>query len=122
MIFTCSFVCSKEVVFYTFLSKDEISYKSGVATQSHTFEASPIETYVASNAVDRNPATCMRSLAIGLTTEIQTVWWKLDLGDVFNIYSVSIWFRNDAIYGMFLQMKSMNSIFKVLRNRNTTLF
>lgn len=36
--------------------------------------------YVASNAVDRNTATCMRTNGIGRTSNDKTMWWKVDLG------------------------------------------
>lgn len=75
------------------LFKDDISSKK-IASQSHTFPSSQGKSYVANNAIDRNPAVCMRSMDIGRTSQEKTVWWKLDLGGVSNIYSVSIWFGN----------------------------
>lgn len=54
---------------------------------------------VAKNAVDGKISTCMRTEAIGLTTNNQhETWWYVDLGDVFNLYNIRIQFRND--YGM----------------------
>lgn len=82
------------------LFKDDISSKK-IASQSHTFPSSLGKSYVASNAIDRNPAVCMRSMDIGRTSHEKTVWWKLDLGYVSNIYSLSIWFGNVEHYGMF---------------------
>ncbi|XP_078329590.1 uncharacterized protein LOC111112689 [Crassostrea virginica] len=75
---------------YDDLSKDK------VATQSKTPPPAyrdPNE-YAAGNAVDRNTMTCMRTEPIGGTSPDQTVWWKVDLGRVYSIYSVNILFKN----------------------------
>lgn len=48
---------------------DNLSYNK-VATQSHFYADSG---YEASNAVDGNPSTCMRTLEIGLTSPQKTV-------------------------------------------------
>ncbi|XP_078327568.1 uncharacterized protein LOC111113517 isoform X2 [Crassostrea virginica] len=72
------------------LAYDDLSYNKN-ASQSHTL-ARP--WYGAENAVDGNPATCMRTEAIGPNSPYQTVWWKVDLGGVYNIYSVNILFKN----------------------------
>ena len=65
------------------------------ATQSHTAAG----LYEASYAVDRDIATCMRTEPIGQTSPYQTVWWKVDLGGVYNIYSVKIMFKNYDGFG-----------------------
>lgn len=57
--------------------------------------------YVASNAVDRNTATCMRTKGIGRNSDDKTVWWKVDLGAVYNIYSISILFKHYDGYGVY---------------------
>ena len=57
--------------------------------------------YKAGNAVDRNITTCMRTDAIGVNSPDQTVWWKVDLGGVYNIYSVNIVFKNYEGDGIF---------------------
>ena len=67
------------------------------ASQSHTF---PGSVYGAENAVDGNTATCTRTDHIGPNSPHKTVWWKVDLGGVFNIYSVNIMFKNYDGYGM----------------------
>ena len=41
--------------------------------------------YKAGNAVDRNITTCMRTDAIGVNSRDQAVWWRVDLGGVYNI-------------------------------------
>lgn len=68
---------------------DDISYKK-VATQSKTYAGPNLE---ASNAVDRNLATCMRTIVIGINSDDKMVWWKVDLGGVYNIYSINILFK-----------------------------
>ena len=70
--------------------------KDKVATQSTTY---PIpknyaDIYEADNAVDRNITTCMRTDAIGENSRDQTVWWRVDLGGVYNIFSVNVLFKN----------------------------
>ena len=70
--------------------KDDLSHNKD-ATQSHTVSGT---TYGAENAVDGKTATCMRTEAIGPNSPYKTVWWKVDLGGVYNIYSVNILFKN----------------------------
>ena len=74
--------------------------KNKVATQSTT-AYSPTDAYIAGNAVDRDITTCMRTEVIGNTSTEKTVWWKVDLGGVYNIYSVNILFKNYDGYGMY---------------------
>lgn len=57
--------------------------------------------YVASNAVDRNTATCMRTNGIGRTSNDKTMWWTVDLGAVYNIYSINILFKHYDGYGVY---------------------
>ncbi|XP_078329579.1 receptor-type tyrosine-protein phosphatase epsilon-like [Crassostrea virginica] len=75
---------------YDDLSKDK------VATQSTTFPPPPHDANknIAGNAVDRDITTCMSTELIGPNSPDQTVWWKVDLGGVYNIYSVNIMFKN----------------------------
>ena len=77
---------------------DDLS-KNKVATQSTTY---PSSIYTADNAVDRDITTCMRTELIGVTSPYQTVWWRVDLGRVYNIYSVNIRFRNYDDQGIIL--------------------
>lgn len=77
-------------------SKEDISYKK-VATQSH---ASTSVNSEAMNAVDGNIATCMRTGDIGPTSDYKTVWWKVYLGGVYNIYSINIQFKNYDSHGL----------------------
>ena len=57
----------------------------------------------AGNAVDRNITTCMRTDVIGPTSPYKTVWWKVDLGGIYNIHSVNILFKNYNGHGKLLQ-------------------
>ncbi|XP_078330772.1 uncharacterized protein LOC144624723 [Crassostrea virginica] len=76
-----------------------------VAVQSTT-ATPPINDpsrYTAGNAVDRDITTCMRTKPIGPTSPDKTVWWKVDLGGVYNIYSVNILFKNYEGYDNMFQ-------------------
>lgn len=73
--------------------KDNISFKK-VAIQSHTLNAE------ASYAVDGSISTCMRTLDIGRTSPYKTVWWIVDLGEVYSIYSIYILFKTYDGYGV----------------------
>ena len=75
-----------------------------VATQSTTYPA--VYDYSAKNAVDRDKATCMRTDAISQTSPEQTVWWMVDLGGVYNIYSINILFLNYEKFGILLSIYS----------------
>ena len=74
--------------------------KNKIATQSTT-AVGPIDDYRAGNAVDRDITTCMRTLPIIGTSTDKTMWWKVDLGGVYNIYSVNILFKNYDQHGMY---------------------
>lgn len=78
---------------------DDLSFKA-VASQSKILY-DPSNFYAASNAVDRNTATCMRTVAIGNTAVEKTTWWKADLSETFNIYSINILFKNYDNLGMY---------------------
>lgn len=77
---------------------DILSYKKN-ALQSSIY---PGTSYYAKNAVDKNITTCMRTQSIGLNSLDKTVWWKVDLGAVYNIHSVNIIFRNYDDWGTLL--------------------
>lgn len=80
---------------------DDLSLNK-VADQSSTADGI---LYYASNAVDRNIHTCMRTRDVGQSTESAKdyMWWKVDLGGVYNIYSIHIIFKNYTGYGMHLK-------------------
>lgn len=96
---------------YFCISIDDISYNKA-ATQSHT--ALGRTGNDASKAVDRNTATCIRTLPIGLNNPETTVWWKVDLGGVYNIQSINIVFANYNGYGVYFRIKSMQLCIAVL--------
>ena len=75
--------------------------KNAHATQSTTAAppSNDANRYVAGNAVDRDITTCMRTNPIGIAAD-KTVWWKVDLGGVYNIFSVNILFKYYDGYGM----------------------
>lgn len=77
---------------------DDLSYRK-IATQSHTYTGINFD---ASRAVHGYEATCMRTNEIGLISPYKTTWWKVDLGGVYNIYSVTTLFKNYNGLGMFL--------------------
>ncbi|XP_061185212.1 protein jagged-1b-like [Saccostrea echinata] len=49
--------------------------------------------YLSSNAVDRNETTCSGIKVIGEGTSLKEVWWNVDLGDFYSIYSISVHFK-----------------------------
>lgn len=73
----------------------------------------PGAVYSAMNAVDRNYGTCMRTDQIGLNSHLKMSWWKVDLGGVYNIYRITILFRNYDSYGLYL---ISNYTFKIVIN------
>nr|XP_022312536.1 multiple epidermal growth factor-like domains protein 10 [Crassostrea virginica] len=79
------------LVAFSFCKGYEDLSSNKIATQSHTYQGSG---YEASNAVDRVGATCMRTTDIGTTSPQKTVWWKVDLGGVYNIHSINVQFKN----------------------------
>ena len=90
---------------WVFLFTDDLS-KNKVATQTTTHGAtSSVEyKYVAGNAVDSDITTCMRTHPIGKLCVDRTVWWRVDLGGVYNIYSVNVKFKNYDGYGIILSI------------------
>ena len=98
---------------HDFVYKDDLSYKKD-ASQSHTVLG---PGYGAENVVDGNTATCMRTEAIGPNSPYKTVWWKVDLGGVYNIYSVNILFKNYDGYGMYWNVHCWITSHKMCRER-----
>ncbi|XP_078328172.1 uncharacterized protein LOC144623585 [Crassostrea virginica] len=82
------------VGYFAVLAYDDLSYNKD-ASQSFTPAGT---TYVAENAVDGNTATCMRTDLVGGNSPYKSDWWKVDLGGVYNIYSVNILFKNYVGY------------------------
>ena len=78
------------------MSKDKNAIQSTTSVASISYA----NGYVAGNAVDRNTTTCTRMEIIGENSPEISVWWKVDLDGVYNIYSVNILFKNYNGYGM----------------------
>lgn len=83
------------------LSDDLSCNKSAI--QSHTYTG--WSRYYASSAVDRNTSSCMRTMEIGRNAIQRTVWWKVDLGREYSVYSISILFKNYNGYGIYFCLK-----------------
>uniref|UniRef100_A0A8W8NWQ2 EGF-like domain-containing protein n=1 Tax=Magallana gigas TaxID=29159 RepID=A0A8W8NWQ2_MAGGI len=81
---------------YNFINFTDILSYNKLATQSITYIS---QSSGASYAVDGNTATCTKQFAIGISAPYKTVWWRVDLGDVYNIYSISIFFKTYDGYG-----------------------
>lgn len=56
--------------------------------------------YGVSNVFDRNILMCMRIKEIGCYCFEKMVWWKVDFGYIYNIYSIDIIFKNYNDFGM----------------------
>lgn len=102
----------KLYIYLSIYSTDEISLNK-VATQSHTHKG---DSYSAHNAVDRNTSTCMRTRDIGTSSDDKTVWWKVDLGGVYSIYSVTILFKDYRDFCMLFFNRFNCFILKLLQS------
>lgn len=81
-----------------YFSTDDLSFKA-VASQS-PIQSDPFNWYKANNALDRNTSTSMRTDQIGGNSWYKTMWWKVDLGGMYTIYSINILFKNYDYLGM----------------------
>lgn len=88
-------------IFYPVHSTDDLSYNK-VAFQKPIFPGQVTAPYAAINAVDKDITTCMRTAEIGKNSPKKKMWWKVDLGRVYNIYSISILFKNYNGYGIYI--------------------
>lgn len=79
---------------------DDLSFQA-FASQwpAYTYSTS-YNLYKASNAVDRNTTTCMRTNDIGPQSLHKSTWWKVDLGGEYRIYSINILFKEYESFGM----------------------
>lgn len=84
---------------FILLFSDDLSFEK-IASQSHSY---PVwsSSYYANNAIDRNTTTCSRTLDIGYASMFKTVWWKVDLGRVHNLYNMGILFKSYDGFGMY---------------------
>lgn len=80
--------------------EDDLS-NNKFATQSPIYPGSPTR-HGAHNAVDRNTLTCMRTEQMGRNSPYKIMWWKVDLGGLYNIYSINILFQNYDGEGMLI--------------------
>lgn len=84
------------LIYHALYFSDDLSHNK-FATQSHTSIGT---IYEAGNAVDRNTLTCMRTQDIGTTSFKKAVWWKVNIGGMYSIYSINILFRNYVSLGI----------------------
>lgn len=108
---------AKQTVFWLLYFEDDLS-NNKFATQSPIYPGSP-KLYGAHNAVDRNTLTCMRTEQIGRNSPYKTMRWKVDLGGLYNIYSINILFQNYVGEGMlvyvFLSVKRVcTNVFRII--------
>lgn len=89
-----------QCLWFILLFSDDLSFGK-IASQSQSFSFWGSYFYPAKNAIDRNTATCARTLAIGYRSRFKTVWWKVDLGRVHNLYNMGILFKSYDGYGMY---------------------
>lgn len=84
-------------------SADDLSFHA-TASQYPIAPSSLYYSYEARNAVDRNTTTCMRTdgIGVGFSASSKHTWWKVDLGDVYNIYSIVILFKEYGHLGMYV--------------------
>lgn len=90
-----------------YLFADNLSLKKN-ASLSPIITPDPFNQYRASNAVDGNTGTCMRTSDIGTTALHKATWWKVDLGGMNSIYSINILYKNYDSLGMYLVCLNIN--------------
>lgn len=78
--------------------------------------------YKAYSAVDRVRETCTRTYEIGPDSPHKTVWWKVDLGGVFNIYSINIQFKNYDGHGLYTMFLLQMCITLLLEKKYHTIY
>lgn len=72
---------------------DDLS-KGQYTEQSKTRPCVPTSDCAANNAVDRNVGSCVRTEAFGINSQDKTMWWFVNLGNIYSIYSVRILFKD----------------------------
>lgn len=102
-------------VCYIYFVTDDLSYNK-VASQSSPVTGNYND---AKNAVDRNVTTCMKTNDIGGSSPRTTVWWKVDLGRIYSINSVNIFFKNYVGYGIEFYLYTCRK--KIVMSRKNTV-
>lgn len=90
-------ICIMQCLWFILLFSDDLSFGK-IASQSHSYWGS---SYYANDAIDRKTTTCSRTQDIGYASMFKTVWWKVDLGRVHNLYNMGILFESYDGYGMY---------------------
>jgi F5/8 type C domain len=78
------------------------------ATMSSTYDGSPVIT-MASNAVNGNTDGSSSS-QISLSASESQPWWRVDLGNVYNVSLVDVWNRTDCCMNNLMNIKIMWSV------------
>ncbi|XP_048750094.2 multiple epidermal growth factor-like domains protein 10 isoform X2 [Ostrea edulis] len=73
--------------------KDLSFDKSTAHYPEYCYDGYYCDRYQSSNAVDRVNSTCTRNRPIG-RYRYESVWWRVDLGDIYNVYNVIILFKD----------------------------
>lgn len=85
---------------------DDLSFQA-LASQYPMLPSSLHHLYEADNAIDRKTDTCMRTDVIGKgpSAASKNMWWKVDLGAVYNIYRIDILFKDYRHLGMYVFLR-----------------
>ncbi|XP_061170724.1 protein draper-like [Saccostrea echinata] len=68
--------------------------KTSYQTLSAPLDPQDPTRFISSNAVDRDPSSCTRNYEIGRTSPHTSVLWRVNLGDIYSIYSIRILFKD----------------------------
>lgn len=94
------------------MSSDDLAFNK-TASQSHQTIG---QKERANDAVDGNAETCAKTDDIGRNSLRSKVWWKVDLGKMYSIYSINILFKNYDGYGMYFRYFNFSYIDKKKNN------
>lgn len=65
----------------------------------------------------------MRTDGIGRKFPQKTMWWKVDLGGMYNIYSIQIMFKNYDKFGRLIFLLTFKKVYtNVLKNNPKNVF
>lgn len=71
-------------------------YKTAVSCQS----------CVANKTVDRDIRTCARMEEFGPTSTDKSTWWYVDLGGIYNVYTIRIQFKDYAGFSKYSSLQN----------------